>query len=58
MSFLQHIVSIHSFLNGTIVAGGNGPGHNLNQLYYPSYIFVDEDHSVNVSDSYNHRVMK
>ncbi|CAF1421402.1 unnamed protein product, partial [Adineta steineri] len=40
---------------GVIVAGGNGKG---NQLNIPSFIFVDEDQSVYVSDQRNHRVMK
>jgi len=44
--------------NGIIVAGGNGRGDELNQLDYPTYIFVDEDYSVYVSDCNNHRVMK
>ena len=44
---------------GTIVAGGNGKGNNLNQLNVPTYIFVDQDYSVYVSDWFsNHRVMK
>ncbi|CAF0904747.1 unnamed protein product [Adineta steineri] len=43
---------------GTKVAGGNGQGNHLNQLHYPTYIFVDEDRSVYVSDYENHRVMK
>ncbi|CAF5044886.1 unnamed protein product [Rotaria sp. Silwood1] len=43
---------------GTVVAGGNGEGHRLDQLSYPQYVFVDRDHSVYVSDCYNHRVMK
>ncbi|CAF1281084.1 unnamed protein product [Adineta steineri] len=43
---------------GTIVAGGNGQGNQLNQLHLPTHIFVDEDHSVYVSDLNNHRVMK
>ncbi|CAM6005295.1 unnamed protein product [Sphagnum balticum] len=45
-------------INGTIVAGGNGNGNNLNQLNVPIYLFVDQDHSVYVSDNGNHRVMK
>ncbi len=45
-------------LNGTIVAGGNGRGDYLNQLDYPTFIFVDEDYSLYVSDGNNHRVMK
>ncbi|CAF1980911.1 unnamed protein product [Rotaria magnacalcarata] len=44
--------------NGTLVAGGNGAGDGLNQLNYPTYLFVDRDHSVYVSDNENHRVMK
>ncbi|CAF0743707.1 unnamed protein product [Adineta steineri] len=43
---------------GTIVAGGNEEGNDLNQLHCPTHIFVDEDHSVYVSDCDNHRVMK
>ncbi|CAF1363649.1 unnamed protein product [Adineta ricciae] len=43
---------------GVVVAGGHGMGCALNQLNYPSYIFVDEDLSVYVSDSKNDRVMK
>ena len=44
--------------NGTIVAGGNGQGNRLNQLHYPTGIFVDDDQTLYVSDTYNHRVMK
>ncbi|CAF3631892.1 unnamed protein product [Rotaria sp. Silwood1] len=44
--------------NGTIVAGGNGKGNNLNQLNEPTYLFVDQDCSLYVSDCYNHRIMK
>jgi sugar lactone lactonase YvrE len=44
--------------NGTVVAGGNGNGSGLNQLSYPTYVFVDKDRSVYVSDESNHRVMK
>jgi sugar lactone lactonase YvrE len=43
---------------GILVAGGHGKGNNLNQLSFPTCIFVDEDHSVYVSDSQNNRVMK
>ena len=44
--------------NGLVVAGGNGRGNQLNQLSYPTYLFVDEEQAVYVSDSNNHRVMK
>ncbi|CAF1493020.1 unnamed protein product, partial [Adineta steineri] len=43
---------------GIVVVGGNGKGDQLNQLDIPTYIFVDEDQSVYVSDNNNHRVMK
>lgn len=44
--------------HGTLVAGGNGKGNRLNQLNFPSSIFVDEDYSVYVTDRNNHRIMK
>ena len=44
--------------NGIVVAGGNGKGNQLNQLNVPTYLFVDEEQAVYVSDSYSHRVMK
>ncbi|CAF4310344.1 unnamed protein product, partial [Rotaria sordida] len=43
---------------GTVVAGGNGSGNRLDQLYRPHYVFVDRDHSVYVSNYGNDRVMK
>ena len=42
----------------TVVAGGNGEGFRLDQLNYPTFIFVDQNYSVYVSDFHNHRVMK
>ncbi len=43
---------------GTLVAGGNGEGDRLDQLYCPSYLFVDKDHSVYITDRGNNRVVK
>ncbi|CAF4023960.1 unnamed protein product, partial [Rotaria sp. Silwood1] len=43
---------------GTLVAGGNGNGNRLDQLNVPTYIYVDEDHSVYVAEKLNHRVTK
>ncbi|CAF1510423.1 unnamed protein product [Adineta steineri] len=43
---------------GIIVAGGNGEGDQLNQFHYPTFMFVDEDQSIYVTDQRNHRVMK
>ncbi|CAF2736309.1 unnamed protein product [Rotaria sp. Silwood2] len=43
---------------GTVVAGGNGKGNRLDQLFQPHYVFVNRDHSLYVCDCSNHRVMK
>jgi len=43
---------------GIIVAGGNGFGNKLNQLNSPTFIFIDREETVYVSDWRNHRVMK
>ncbi len=43
---------------GTIVAGGNGKGDQLNQLNGPTFLFIDREETVYVSDYFNHRVMK
>lgn len=43
---------------GTVVAGSSGRGSNANQLNFPSFLFVDGEETVYVSDCYNHRVMK
>ena len=44
--------------NGIVVAGGNGRGNQLNQLNFPTYLFVDKEQALYVSDYNNHRVMK
>ncbi|CAF1513992.1 unnamed protein product [Adineta ricciae] len=43
---------------GILVAGGNGKGNQRNRLNSPTFIFVDNDQSIYVSDLGNHRVMK
>ncbi|CAF1368059.1 unnamed protein product [Adineta steineri] len=43
---------------GIVVAGGNGKGNQLNQFNCPTFIFVDDNQSVYVSDGNNNRVMK
>ncbi|CAF3708481.1 unnamed protein product [Adineta steineri] len=40
------------------VAGGNGNGQTLCQLYYPEGIFIDNDKSIYIADSYNHRIIQ
>ncbi|CAF3784596.1 unnamed protein product [Rotaria sp. Silwood1] len=43
---------------GTIVAGGHGKGDGLNQLNWPTFIFIDQQQAIYVSDNENHRVMR
>ncbi|CAF2078600.1 unnamed protein product, partial [Rotaria magnacalcarata] len=43
---------------GTLVAGGNGVGAGLNQLKTPTFLFVDRQQNIYVSDWSNYRVMK
>ncbi|CAF1580881.1 unnamed protein product [Adineta ricciae] len=43
---------------GTLVAGGNGKGDQLNQFNLPTFLFVDDEQSLYVSDFGNYRVMK
>lgn len=43
---------------GEVVAGGNGGGSQLNQLYYPAGAAIDLDGNYAVADFYNHRIMK
>jgi sugar lactone lactonase YvrE len=43
---------------GELVAGGNGTGDRINQLSFPTFLFVDRDHSLYVTDKSNNRVMK
>ena len=44
--------------NGTTVVGGNGGGFELNQLYYPWSVFVDDDQTIYIADYYNHRIVE
>ncbi|CAF1452933.1 unnamed protein product [Adineta steineri] len=43
---------------GITVAGRNGNGHKLNQLYNPEGIFIDNDKSIYIADFFNHRIVK
>jgi sugar lactone lactonase YvrE len=44
--------------NGTTVAGGNGQGSGLNQLDHPMGLFIDDNASIYIADTYNHRIIK
>ncbi|CAF1450252.1 unnamed protein product, partial [Rotaria sordida] len=44
--------------NGLIVAGGNGEGNGLNQLNYSYGLYVDDDQTIYVADTWNHRIVE
>ncbi|CAF1445976.1 unnamed protein product, partial [Rotaria magnacalcarata] len=44
--------------NGVTVAGGHGWGNATNQLTGPYGLFVDDDQTVVIADSGNHRIMQ
>ena len=47
--------------NGITVAGGNGGGEQLDQLYSPTSIYIDDDDdnpTMYIADRQNHRVME
>ena len=48
----------HGEAFGTKVAGGNGGGTNVNQLFDPRFIFVDQNASVYVAEYENGRATK
>ncbi|CAF5187733.1 unnamed protein product, partial [Rotaria magnacalcarata] len=43
---------------GMTVAGGDGNGKATNQLSYPAGLFVDDDQTVFIADSWNNRIMQ
>jgi sugar lactone lactonase YvrE len=43
---------------GIVVAGGNGQGNSLTQLYSPYGVIADQLGQIYVTDSMNHRVMR
>jgi hypothetical protein len=44
--------------DGVTVAGGNRHGHQLNQLYWPHGLHVDDDQTICAADQVNSRIMK
>ncbi|CAF4912645.1 unnamed protein product, partial [Rotaria magnacalcarata] len=44
--------------SGVTVAGGNREGDATNQLHWPYGLFVDDDQTVFIADTYNHRIMQ
>lgn len=44
--------------DGLTVAGGNGEGEKLQQLYRPFGMFVDDEQTVYIADFWNHRIIE
>ncbi|CAF2239530.1 unnamed protein product, partial [Rotaria magnacalcarata] len=44
--------------NGVTIAGGHGRGDATNQLNEPQGLFVDDDQTVLIADSLNHRIIQ
>ncbi|CAF4773404.1 unnamed protein product, partial [Rotaria sp. Silwood2] len=44
--------------HGLTVAGGNGNGNGINQLYNPLGLYMDDDQTIYVADQYNHRIVE
>ncbi|CAF4174290.1 unnamed protein product, partial [Rotaria sordida] len=44
--------------NGLTVAGGNGQGSGINQLYSPCGLYVADDQTIYVADRDNHRIVE
>ncbi|CAF3365957.1 unnamed protein product [Rotaria socialis] len=44
--------------NGVTVAGGKGSGSVTNQLHLPSGLVVNEDQTVVIADTWNHRIIQ
>jgi sugar lactone lactonase YvrE len=40
------------------MAGGHGQGDGLNQFYHPHGAFIDDDQTIYVADTRNHRIME
>ncbi|CAF2738609.1 unnamed protein product [Rotaria sp. Silwood2] len=44
--------------NGLTVAGGNGNGSGINQLNHPQSLDVDDDQTIYIADTHNHRIVQ
>ncbi|CAF3944834.1 unnamed protein product, partial [Rotaria sp. Silwood1] len=44
--------------NGITVAGGNQQGNRINQLSNPWGLYVDNDQTIYVADTKNHRIIE
>ncbi|CAF2180877.1 unnamed protein product, partial [Rotaria magnacalcarata] len=44
--------------NGVTISGGNGRGNATNRLNWPYGLFVDDDQTVVIADTWNNRIMQ
>ena len=44
--------------NGLTVAGGNGQGNGNNQLSNPCGFYIDDDQTIYIADTWNHRIIE
>lgn len=44
--------------NGTTITGGMGRGSELNQLCFPCGIWIDNDQTIYIADTNNHRILQ
>ncbi len=44
--------------NGDTVAGGHGKGDRINQLDSPNSLFVDDEETIYIVDTGNHRMVR
>jgi sugar lactone lactonase YvrE len=44
--------------DGTTIVGGHGQGNGLNQLFGPNGMFIDDDQTIYVADTYNQRILQ
>ncbi len=44
--------------HGTTKAGGDEQGNELNQLYRPCGVYIDDDQTIYVADTWNHRIVE
>ena len=43
---------------GIVVAGGNGGGSFLTQFSYPEGLYLDDNETIYIADSWNHRIIE
>ncbi|CAF1325817.1 unnamed protein product [Adineta steineri] len=55
---MQNMINSKWKQNGITIVGQHGSGNRLNQLFYPVGIFVDDEKTIYIVDSRNHRIVE